>query len=165
MKTRDMSLTALLAVVILITGIFKIPGIVPGTEFQLSAPIAIAIAVCFGFKRYFLAGLVSSAISLIIGSHTIVNVTISMIFRIIAGGLIHILGPKLIVIILAGPLASFISRLILGLIIGKAITPLVIAAVPGMIYTAILSAPVTKLVLKIKSTTSWKEAESYERTL
>lgn len=35
--------TALLAVLIAVSGTFRIPGIVPGTEFQLSAPIAVAI--------------------------------------------------------------------------------------------------------------------------
>lgn len=165
MKIKEISLISLLAVVILITGAFKIPGIIPGTEFQLSAPVGVAIAVCFGFKRYFLAGLVSSAISLLLGTHTIVNVTIAMIFRIVAGGLIHILGPKLIVIILAGPIASLISRITLGFVIGKGITPLVIAAIPGMIYTSLLSWPVTKIILKVKSVSSWKESESYGRTL
>lgn len=165
MKAKEISLVSLLSVVILITGAFKVPGIIPGTEFQLSAPVAVAIAVCFGFKRYFIAGLVSSAISLIIGTHTIVNVTIAMVFRIVAGSLIHILGPKLIVIILSGPIASFISRVILGFVIGKGMTPLIVAAIPGMIYTSIFSWPVTKVILKIKSVSSWKESGSYERTL
>lgn len=45
--------TALLAVLIAISGSFKIPGFVPGTEFQLSAPIAVAICGVFGFKNIF----------------------------------------------------------------------------------------------------------------
>lgn len=161
MKARDISLVGLLSVLILITGVFKIPGIIPGTDFQLSAPVAIGIVVSFGFRKYFLAGIVSSAISLMIGTHTIVNVTISMIFRIVAGGLIHILGPKAIVIILAGPVASVFARIILGLLIGSGITPLIIAAVPGMIYTSILALPITKIILKVKSTTSWKDVKPY----
>ena len=44
MKTKDLTLTALLAVLLAIFGTFKIPGIVPGTEFQLSAPFAVCIA-------------------------------------------------------------------------------------------------------------------------
>lgn len=165
MKTREISLVALLAVVITITGAFKIPGIIPGTDFQLSAPVAVAIAVCFGFKRYFLAGVVSSAVSLVIGTHTIVNVTIAMIFRVVAGVLIHILGPKAIVIILAGPVASVIARIILGMLIGKGIAPLIMAAFPGMIYTSILSLPITKVISKVKSSTSWKDTEFYERVI
>ena len=39
----DCAITALLAVLIAVSGTFRIPGIVPGTEFQLSAPIAVAI--------------------------------------------------------------------------------------------------------------------------
>ena len=38
------------------SGSFKIPGLVPGTEFQLSAPIAVAICGVFGFKKYIIAG-------------------------------------------------------------------------------------------------------------
>ena len=40
--------TALLAVLIAVSGTFRIPGIVPGTEFQLSAPIAVAICGVLG---------------------------------------------------------------------------------------------------------------------
>ena len=49
--------TALLAVLIAVSGTFRIPGIVPGTEFQLSAPIAVAICGVFGFKKYITAGI------------------------------------------------------------------------------------------------------------
>ena len=51
----DVCETALLAALIGVSGSFKIPGLVPGTEFQLSAPIAVAICGVFGFKKYIIA--------------------------------------------------------------------------------------------------------------
>ena len=77
--------TALLAVLIAISGSFKIPGFVPGTEFQLSAPIAVAICGVFGFKKYISAGIIASIICLALGTQTILNVCIAMTFRIVIG--------------------------------------------------------------------------------
>ena len=34
-KTKELTLISLLAVIIAISGSFRIPGIIPGTEFQL----------------------------------------------------------------------------------------------------------------------------------
>ena len=56
--------TALLAVLIAVSGTFRIPGIVPGTEFQLSAPIAVAVCGVFGFKKYIIAGILASLMGL-----------------------------------------------------------------------------------------------------
>ena len=164
MKTRELSIIGLLSIVLSISGAFKLPGIIPGTEFQLSAPIAIGISVCFGFKRYFLAGLISSIISLLLGTHTIINVAISIIFRIVAGGLIHMLGTSAIVVILAGPIGTIIARIVLGILIGKGVVPLIIAAMPGMLYTSVFSWPVSKLILKVKALTSWRNIENGEKT-
>ena len=81
----DVCETALLAALIGVSGSFKIPGLVPGTEFQLSAPIAVAICGVFGFKKYIIAGVLASLLSLALGTHTILNVTISMSFRLAVG--------------------------------------------------------------------------------
>lgn len=70
--------TALLAVLIAVSGTFRIPGIVPGTEFQLSAPIAVAICGVFGFKKYIIAGILASLMGLSLGTCTILNVAIQM---------------------------------------------------------------------------------------
>ena len=57
----DIAQISLLACFIIIAGSFKIPTGIPGSEFQLSAPVAVAIAVVFGFKRYFLAGIIAES--------------------------------------------------------------------------------------------------------
>ena len=36
---------------ITVLGAIKIPNIIPGIEFQLSAPLAVAICAVFGFKN------------------------------------------------------------------------------------------------------------------
>lgn len=81
----DCCKTALLAVLIAVSGTFRIPGIVPGTEFQLSAPIAVAICGVFGFKKYIIAGILASLMGLSLGTCTILNVAIQMSFRLGVG--------------------------------------------------------------------------------
>ncbi|MEG2437736.1 MAG: hypothetical protein RSB17_06185, partial [Cetobacterium sp.] len=76
-KTRELTLISILALIIAISGTFKIPGIIPGTEFQISAPIAIGICSVFGFKRYISAGVIASFITFIIGTHTILNILVA----------------------------------------------------------------------------------------
>ena len=44
---RETTTLALLTTFITISGALKLPGFFPGTEFQLSAPIAVAICKCF----------------------------------------------------------------------------------------------------------------------
>ena len=66
---RNLTNTALLSVIILLTGTLKLPSPFPGGEFQLSAPIAVLICALFGWKRYFLAGLVASLLGLLLGLH------------------------------------------------------------------------------------------------
>ena len=63
MKMHDLTTTALLAVLILLSGSMKIPSPVAGGEFQLSAPIAVLICALFGFKRYIWAGILASSLS------------------------------------------------------------------------------------------------------
>lgn len=160
-NTREITLISLLAVIIAISGSFKIPGPIPGTEFQLSAPIAVAIAASFGFRRYILAGIIASAITLVLGTHTIINVIIAMTFRVVAGGIIHFFKPRLIPVIIAGPLGSIAARIVLGLLFKNSIAVMLVAGLPGMIYTAIAAWPLSKLLNKIKDHTPWREI-SYE---
>ena len=47
-KIREISEIALLAAFIAVSGAFKLPSFIPGSEFQLSAPIAVAICGVFG---------------------------------------------------------------------------------------------------------------------
>ena len=139
-KIREMTITALLAVLLAIFGIFRLPGILPGTEFQLSAPFAVCIAACFGFKKYIKIGILASAIQMVLGTYSIVNVTISMIFRLVAGGVLAIFGVHPVTIVISGPLGTIAGRWILGGMTGTNPFALIVAALPGMVFTAVGSA-------------------------
>ncbi|WP_378950408.1 hypothetical protein [Pelosinus sp. sgz500959] len=152
-KTRMLTETALLTALITVTGAIKLPGFIPGTEFQLSAPLAVAICAVFGFTKYLTAGVLSSLIGLILGTQTLLNVFIAMVFRVVVGVVIGILGTSWPVLAVAGPLGSSVARISLGGIVGKAVIPLLIAAIPGMIYTAIAAWPLTMLLKRVKTQT------------
>lgn len=136
MNTKNITTTALLATILAILGTFKLPGLLPGTEFQLSAPFAVCIAACFGFKMYFKIGILASLINFMLGTHTIINITVAMVFRIVAGGLISLLGCNPITLLASGPLGTTAGRLVLAPILGVSPLPLLLAALPGMFYTA-----------------------------
>lgn len=149
-KTRWLVETALLAAFITVTGTFKIPGLIPGTEFQLSAPLAVAICTVFGFIKYISAGLISSAIGLILGTQNLFNITIALIFRVVIGIFLTVFGRNKLAVILAGPIASAAARLAMAPILGKAALPLVMAALPGMFYTALAAWPLVILLKRVK---------------
>ncbi|CAK7010008.1 hypothetical protein [Phascolarctobacterium sp.] len=136
-KIRQLSEIALLAAFIAISGTFKLPSFIPGSEFQLSAPIAVAVCGVFGIKKYLLAGLLASTAGLLLGTQTIFNVLIAMLFRIVVALLYDAFGKSRLFYLLSGPVASAAARLALGLIIGKAVYPLLAAALPGMAFTAL----------------------------
>lgn len=50
-SVSDMCRTALLAAFIAVSGSFKIPSLIPGSEFQLSAPVAVSACGIFGIKN------------------------------------------------------------------------------------------------------------------
>jgi thiamine transporter ThiT len=152
-RTRRLTECAVLAALITVTGTLKIPGLIPGSEFQLSAPLAVAICAAFGFTQYLLAGILSSIIGLVLSTQNLLNVFIAIIFRVTVGGILTLFGTTWPVIIIAGPIGSTLARLALGGIIGKAVVPLVVAAVPGMIYTALAAWPLTMIMKRIKSQT------------
>ena len=105
-KIREISEIALLAAFIAVSGAFKLPSFIPGSEFQLSAPIAVAICGVFGIKKYLLAGILASAGGLLLGTQTIFNVLIAMLFRIVVALLYAVLGKTKIFYLLSGPVAS-----------------------------------------------------------
>ena len=49
----------ILTAMMTILGGLKIPNIIPGVEFQLSAPLAVAICAAFGFRKYIICGCLS----------------------------------------------------------------------------------------------------------
>lgn len=149
MPIRYITTTALLASIIALSGSLKVPGILPGTEFQLSAPIAVAICAVYGFRQYFLAGILASSISLILGTQTVFNIAIALLFRLTVGLVLIVGGNSFIPVVLAGPLGSFIARLSLVFIMQQAAWAVILSAVPGMIYTALAAWPLTIALRKI----------------
>ncbi|MFF2796473.1 hypothetical protein [Lysinibacillus xylanilyticus] len=145
-STYDLAQISLLACLIIVSGMFKIPTGFPGSEFQLSAPIAVAIAAVYGFKRYFLAGIIASIILFLLGIHSILNVEISLIFRLTVGLLIVLFGASIPVIVLAGPIGTTIARFGLAFTLGTPFFPLLVLAIPGMVITAVSVYPLTKML-------------------
>ncbi|CUH96820.1 putative membrane protein [Propionispora sp. 2/2-37] len=140
----------LLAAFIAITGTFKLPGLIPGTEFQLSAPLAVAICAVFGFTKYLTAGMLASLAGLVLGTQSVIHVGIAIVFRVVAGLVILVAGRSLPAVVAAGPLGSLAARLVLGYILDQAAWPLVMAALPGMLFTAATAWPLTGLLSRIK---------------
>lgn len=155
-KLKELTLIAILAVLIFISGMFKIPSIIVGAEFQLSAPIAVAIAACFGFKKYFLAGIVASMLSFALGTQTILNVLVALVFRIIVGGTIELFGTSAFIVAISGPLGTFVSRLVLASILKINPWTLIVAALPGMIFTAITVGIFYAFIAKVIKKTNYK---------
>lgn len=146
-SVRDLCQTALLAAFIAVSGSLKIPSVIPGSEFQLSAPVAVAICGVFGIKKYLTAGIAASAVCLILGTQNLFNVMIAMSFRAAIAVFFAFTGSSRLFYITAGPLASALSRLLLSLFVDKAVYALIAAAVPGMIFTA-AAAPLLSGILK-----------------
>lgn len=147
---RDVCETALLAAMIGVSGSFRIPGLVPGSEFQLSAPIAVAICGVFGFKKYIIAGILASIISLALGTHTILNVLIAMTFRLGAGAVWLLLGSTPVFYVIAGPVGTTLARAVMSFVLGKGFLVMVAAAAPGMAFTAATSWIFAKLFQRVR---------------
>ena len=118
-KTSTLCEIAILVAMISILGSIKIPNIIPGIEFQLSAPLAVAICSVFGFKKYIISGILSSIICLALGTQNILNVAIAMQFRLIVGLLLYLAQNHLYMIVIAGPIASLIARFSLFFFLGN----------------------------------------------
>lgn len=146
-SVREISLLALLTAFIAVSGSLKIPSFVPGSEFQLSAPIAVAVCGVFGVKRYLTAGIGASLICLMLGTQNPFNVAIALSFRVVVAICFYIFGNSKVFYILSGPIASAAARLVLAAFIGQAALALVAAAIPGMIFTA-FAAPLFSSLLR-----------------
>lgn len=133
---QNLTVDAMLTAILVILGMIKLPSLFPGAEFQLSAPYAVCLAAAVGFKRYLGIGICSSFIQLALGTHTIWNVLIAMVFRVVAGMIVTIWKDKKIALVLAGPLGTGCARVVLAAILHTPAFPLLIAAIPGMIFTA-----------------------------
>lgn len=150
-KTSTLCEIAILVAMISILGSIKIPNIIPGIEFQLSAPLAVAICSVFGFKKYIISGILSSIICLALGTQNILNVAIAMQFRLIVGLLLYLAQNHLYMIVIAGPIASLIARFSLFFFLGLgALTfSMLLFTLPGLIFTAIASPILVNILKKI----------------
>lgn len=138
-KIQRTASDAMMVAVLVILGMIKIPSFIDGAEFQLSAPFAVLLAAQVGFCRYLGIGVCSSAIQLALGTHTIWNVLIAMVFRIAAGLIVTFFPWKKAAVIIAGPVGTLAARAALATALGVSAWPLIVAAVPGMIFTAVLA--------------------------
>lgn len=138
-----------LAAGLAVLGSFKLPGLLPGTEFQLSAPFAVALAACLGFKRYFVIGVLASLLNFMLGTHTLLNVVVALVFRVTAGGLLALAGVRGLTVFLAGPLGTAAARLVLSALLGVSPWVLIGAAAPGMLLTAVAALALYPLLRRL----------------
>lgn len=149
-KLRTLTGTALLGVLLFGAGLLRLPSPVPGSEFQLSAPLAAAICGVFGFRIYLAAGLLASALTILTGTGTVFHVLIAMIYRLTVGAAFGLLGPSGLFFLCAGPAGTLAARAVLSVVTGGGFAALALAAVPGMLFTAAASRPLARLLLRVR---------------
>lgn len=149
-KLRTLTETALLGVLLFGAGLLRLPSPVPGSEFQLSAPLAAAICGVFGFRIYLAAGLLASALTILTGTGTVFHVLIAMIYRLTVGAAFGLLGPSGLFFLCAGPAGTLAARAVLSVVTGGGFAALALAAVPGMLFTAAASRPLARLLLRVR---------------
>lgn len=159
---QELTTTALLAVLILVVGAFKIPSPFPGGEFQLSAPLAVLICALFGFRKYITAGIIASLLGLMLGTANIFNVIIAMVFRLVVGLCLYFGKTNYITLAISGPTGTFCARLVLALVTGVSWKLLALAALPGMVFTAVISVLLYKPALKLMHIIFFKEGVQNE---
>lgn len=148
-SAKRMSQDGIFVAILIILGMIKIPSVLPGAEFQLSAPYAVCLASMVGFKRYFGIGICASFIQLILGTHTIYNVAVAMIFRIVAGAIVQWCPFRKVALIVAGPIGTACARVVMAYIFSIPLQPLLVAAFPGMIFTAVVAVLLNQAVKRI----------------
>ena len=137
MTSKDITQISVIAAILTILAVLKIPSIIPGLDFQLSAPAALLILAFFGIKKYFLGGLLSSLLLLVFGVFN----PISIIFRVIAIAVVYLLKINVLSLVLASVLGSLVSRLLLSIILNLPVWVVLLNAIPGVIFTLIVAIP------------------------
>lgn len=150
-QTKDLAQIALLASMLTVLGAVRLPSLLPGAEFQLSAPLAVAVCAVFGWRRYLTAGLIASAVSLLLGLQHPFHVLIALQFRVVVAVVLGLCGSGNLPVILAGPLGTLTARLTVSLVLGKAALALVMAALPGMALTALAAPLCTRILCRVLS--------------
>ncbi|MDP4448503.1 QueT transporter family protein [Staphylococcus hyicus] len=138
MTTKFMTQISAIAALLTVFALFKLPALLPGLEFQLSAPVSLLILAFFGIKRYFIGGLISSMILFIIGVFNPLHLCVSIIFRLVAIGVVYGLGVSLRTLCLAGCVGTLVSRVILATFLHLPPIVLVAHALPGICFTLIV---------------------------
>lgn len=141
MSSKEIAQISCIAAILSIFAMMKLPSILPGLEFQLSAPVSLLILALFGIKKYFIGGLLSSFILLILGVFNPLNLIISFCFRLVAILIVYIFKVNVFSFVIASILGSTLSRLILSQILNLPISIVMLNAIPGMIFTIILMVP------------------------
>ena len=136
---HNLTTDAVFTVILVVLGMIKLPSLIPGAEFQLSAPYAVCLASVVGFKRYLCIGICSSLIQFMLGTHTVWNVLIAMVFRIVAGLILTFLPNNRLVVAISGPAGTAAARTVIAAVLNLPLWPLLAAAAPGMVFTAIAS--------------------------
>ena len=76
-----------------------------------------------------------------------------MVFRVVAGGTMALLGTNLLTVAVSGPLGTFAARLVLWQVTGVNWIVLTAATFPGMIFTAVAAGafykPAKQLLTKV----------------
>lgn len=152
MKTKNLTMNAVLAAVLAVLGMVKFPGIIPGTEFQLSAPFAVSIAAYFGFIRYMKIGIVASMVNLLLGTHSVLNVVTAMVFRLVVGMVFAVFKVNKATLAVSGPMGTFCARLVLSAILQVNPWVLIAGAIPGMVLTVIAVCIMYPIMKKVCST-------------
>lgn len=153
-SAKTVTQNGIFTAILVILGMIKIPSVFPGAEFQLSAPYAVCLASIVGFKRYFGIGICASFIQLILGTHTIYNVAVAMAFRVVAGLIIRWCPFTKVALIIAGPIGTACARMILSYIFSIPLQPLLVAAFPGMVFTAVVTVLLNQAVKRINIQTA-----------
>ncbi|MDW8543616.1 QueT transporter family protein [Staphylococcus sp. KG4-3] len=148
MSSKEITQISCIAAILSIFAIIKMPSILPGLEFQLSAPVSLLILAIFGIKKYFIGGLLSSFILLILGIFNPINLIVSFCFRFVAILVIWFFKVNVFSLIIAAVLGSTLSRIILSQILNLPILVVVINATPGIIFTIIVLIPLYLSLIK-----------------
>ena len=146
---RTLALDGMFTALLILLGMIKLPSILPGAEFQLSAPYAVCLVAGVGFWRYLGIGVCASLVQLMMGTHTLWNVLVAMVFRVAAGLIVSLLPGKKWAMVLAGPVGTGCARVVLAGVLGVPVLPLLAAAVPGMVFTGVCVALLEPVLRRI----------------
>ncbi|GEQ06629.1 QueT transporter family protein [Staphylococcus gallinarum] len=148
MSSKEITQISCIAAILSILAIIKIPSILPGLDFQLSAPVSLLILAIFGIKKYFVGGLLSSFILFILGIFNPINLIISFSFRLVAILIVYFFKVNIFSLVVAAILGSTLSRIMLAQILNLPILLVIVNAVPGIISTIIILIPLYFSLIK-----------------